>query len=370
VDVEDKYTQIDSVWPLKRTKSVKANEMSVLEGLGLSDVEFDELLSNVCVLVQDTKPHKLPPLVVYLSGFNKKPQVEDENITKSCPVINSDELSKTDVVEKAFEEVWAVWPQNIEYPERKERALQAFLIKSSTKSPEDVQTACLAYAKECNDPNNAIVYTKALRNFLNDEDMFEDWLYRSKTITGEPDYGKAFEVAWQMYPKFRDKETPKAKKEAAILYRRFINDSNRLEFFFAVMDYFFERRGAAYNEDSPAKVIEFTKNMNSFYKDWQRQKGIWARVSWYLVLPMKEVLEAHGIRHWMYLEGDMFYNSIAYFAKQHKKNTIETCTAVIEKLYGIMGLQPDYSLVSEIMEKVRQETSEVPKSMKLILEAE
>jgi hypothetical protein len=173
-----------------------------------------------------------------------------------------------------------------------------------------------------------------------------------------------------MYPKFRDKETLKAKKEAAILYRRFINDSNRIEFYFAVMDYFYERRGAAYNDESPAKVIEFTKNMNNFYKDWKKQKGIWERIVWFLVLPMKEVLENHGIKHWMYLEGDMFYNSIAYFAKQHKKNTIETCTLVLEKLYGIMGVQVDYGLVGEIMEKVRQETSEIPKSMKLILEAE
>ena len=357
---EEKYEQLDQLWPNKRTLDIKAQEMQAVQKYLQDDTVWQEFVSSLEVLISDTKRSKLPDLRVLIAKTAEAPVV-----INTIPVTVATQEPQNQEAEKVFEEIWQVWPQNIEYPERKERALQALISKVGTKTLENIKTASLAYARECNDPNNAIVYTKGLRNFLNDDEMFEDWVYRGSETKGEPDYGPAFEVVWKMYPKFKGKDTVKAKKEAAILYRRFINDSNRIEFYCAVLDYFHERRGAAFNDS--AGVVEYTKNMANFYKDWQRQGGLWERIVWFLILPLKEGLESRGIKHWMYLEGDTFSGAVALAAKK-KKSVVETCTCVVEKVYELMGKPVDYSIVGEVVDKVKKETSDVPSNIKEILE--
>lgn len=57
-------------------------------------------------------------------------------------------------------------------------------------------------------------------------------------------------------------------------------------------------------------------------------------------------------------------------AAKQKKNVVETCTSVVEKIYGLMGKPVDYSIVGEVVEKVKNETADVPSNIKAVVEVE
>ena len=285
-ELDSKIDELIELWPRLRKGDVKLLEKKSLCNLIKTQEDYQKVRNEAEIAIEDNKSvNKLPNLCSIAvrvlkhgaySGKSTKP-VESEvniNFTKK-----TEQPSTNSKLESMFANIWDVWPKNPDFVERRQNAFNAFVQVSGVMTPEDLQSACCAYANNFNDGSG--VYAKTLKNFLTDKDLVSYWLDISKRKDDLVYDKECFNAAYAWYPGFSGKDNPKTKDASWVIYWRNVPKDNRIEFLAAVMAYRAVKNRC--NEDESI----YTKSFQNFVLEWEDAVK-------YNIYTKRDLMEAKG----------------------------------------------------------------------------
>ena len=370
-DLDSWFEKLDEVWPIKRGQSEKAAEKQALASAIETQLDFDSLFNKAEIEVADKPIKRLPSLINLIQSFSKKsviiPVIQNT-------VVAQEIVEKKDEVELAFEEIFENWPEN-DIVQNKQKAKVAFIAVARTTPLEDLVSACNRYIEEQNDVTRATVRVLGMKRFVSDDDILETWIGKAQAAKSLQGYDRSyFNEAYAAYPNFTNKDQVRIQDDSLQFYKRWVKEDQAFDFYCAVLAFKDERKEENYknrdNEGYDEKDgIKYTKNFCNFIKVWATQPGIWEYQASYTSDLIYKAYEARDILPLRYVyEGDMRLSCISYLCQERNKvdvPSIQVCiTQFIEKVsyylkIGVNGynkkldLPPDYSIVSEIMEKLK-----------------
>jgi hypothetical protein len=284
INLDERYFELDDMWPVKRQAFVKAGEKEILSQALSGGAEWEDIKEDLQALISEAKPWKLPALVSYLDKF--LPQ-KIEGPMKVCvatpctPYSGNNQvvevLAPQSEVEIAFKEIFAIWPENPSRPQNKFKAHDAWVNKCAERSLDEVRMVSQFYINEFNTPSNGILFPFSIKGlFYSEDDVYDAYLLKCKLSDGKSYDQTYFDAAWNWYPDFDDRQGTTAKRDGLIMYRRFINDSNMIDFLCAVKAFrslqcetVFDGNG----EPIPDKQrLKYRKSFYSFSKSWESMR--------------------------------------------------------------------------------------------------
>ena len=182
------------------------------------------------------------------------------------------------------------------------------------------------------------------------------------------------------YPEFVDKETPKLREESAFFYKRFVKEEECVDFFCAVREYNSERRETIKSQQlfdnyNPENDAKYTKRFKTFVAEWKRVKPK-EYLPRLLEAPLLQALRKRAIKYDAVYPQEAFYSALTYNCLLTDENggykgSVFVVTKMLEDICNsltsgensaniVVKIEPDYSLVSEVIAMVKAEVKKMP----------
>lgn len=269
-NADSAWEAILAVWPKKQSDLDYGRDKVTFIKCVKTQEDFEKLQNHLSVLTEDVPSFKLPFLSDVIIKLFRTPKKHVPIPVPLPSVVDKEALYQSNddpQVVEAFSQIWTTWPRSPNIIERRKNALAAFLAKVKVLPLADLETACQAYANAFGD-GGYMVFPKTLKNFLNDDEMVEEWLERATAAEKCQEEKKHFEVAYAWFPPFQGKELDRVKEASWVVYWRLIKYEQKLDFLSLVQLYRRQRKRETADMSSEAGVM-YTKSFATFVSEWQ-----------------------------------------------------------------------------------------------------